>query len=49
MLQRSGRPTVRARDLEVGVAVLLALASAAVYGASDFLGGLSSPTRPTRN
>jgi drug/metabolite transporter (DMT)-like permease len=33
---------VRARDLEVGVAVVLALASAAVYGASDFLGGMAS-------
>jgi drug/metabolite transporter (DMT)-like permease len=33
---------VRPRDLEVGVAVVLALASAAVYGASDFLGGLAS-------
>jgi drug/metabolite transporter (DMT)-like permease len=33
---------VRARDPEVGVAVVLALASAVVYGASDFLGGLAS-------
>jgi drug/metabolite transporter (DMT)-like permease len=30
------------RDREVGVAVVLALASAVVYGAADFLGGLSS-------
>jgi drug/metabolite transporter (DMT)-like permease len=29
-------------DLEVGVAVVLALCSAVVYGASDFLGGLAS-------
>jgi drug/metabolite transporter (DMT)-like permease len=33
---------VRTRIREVGVAVVLALASAVVYGASDFLGGLAS-------
>ena len=33
---------MRTRDPEVGVAVVLALASAVVYGAADFLGGLAS-------
>jgi drug/metabolite transporter (DMT)-like permease len=37
---------VRTRDLEVGVAVVLALCSAVVYGASDFLGGLASRRAP---
>jgi len=37
---------VRIRDLEVGVAVVLALCSAVVYGASDFLGGLASRRAP---
>jgi drug/metabolite transporter (DMT)-like permease len=37
-----GRAAARAAGEEVGVAVVLALASAAVYGASDFLGGLAS-------
>jgi uncharacterized membrane protein len=34
------------RDPEVGVAVVLALSSAVVYGAADFLGGLSSRRAP---
>ena len=33
---------MRTEDGEVGVAVVLALSSAVVYGASDFLGGLAS-------
>ena len=33
-------------DLEVGVAVVLALCSAVVYGGSDFLGGLASRRAP---
>jgi drug/metabolite transporter (DMT)-like permease len=37
---------VRTRDQEVGVAVVLALCSAVVYGASDFLGGLDSRKAP---
>jgi uncharacterized membrane protein len=42
VLQPVDGATVRAPRSEVGVAVVLALASAAVYGASDFLGGLAS-------